>query len=323
MSDLNEVCGIDIEPSAMPRLAVLDDAIIDILAVQTNALREEYRLWRALGFVELSQQQFTEWRMKELQKLKAIYEPDSNLVWLREGETSLTLRLVLAHELAHAWRFLKGIVDKEALWDEWSSPEAAIAFRAGEEGIAIACARAYFAQLSDDEQWAWHDSRYESRLEEVDTYDYTEPFFARSHGWVNVLGPEFVESHPLSLRALMELPVLVESTAELLGHSSTRPQAHMDLGPLILREALVWSGVAWQNAEAIALSVVEDELLWQDLPENSECLRVAIRYSEPELPTGRYLTAREALERWSRFLGAETLESRDGYFVMNSCIPEA
>ena len=139
---------------------------------------------------------------------------------------------------------------------------------------------------------------------------------------MNVLGPEFIESRSQSLPVLARSSTLVKSTAELLGKSATVAQTRVDLGPLALREALVWSGVSWQNAEAIAMGVVEDELQWRSQQGNSECLRVAIRYTEPDLATGRFLTAREALERWSRFLGAEVQESRDGFFVMDSCIAE-
>jgi len=320
--DLKMVCGIDFGSSEMPRIAVLDAPKIEALVTQTEFFEDEYRLWRALGFIDLSRQQFTEQRMREVRSLKAFYEPKSNLVWIREGETPVALRLVLAHELTHAWRILEGVVDDHASWDEWWSPESAIAFRAGEEGIAIACASAYFAQLSESEQWAWHEEQSDYGSDEVDPYGDTEPFYARAHGWVNVLGPEFIESRSQSLPVLARSSTLVKSTAELLGKSATVAQTRVDLGPLALREALVWSGVSWQNAEAIAMGVVEDELQWRSQQGNSECLRVAIRYTEPDLATGRFLTAREALERWSRFLGAEVQESRDGFFVMDSCIAE-
>ena len=322
LNGLKQACGIEFSPEQLPQIARLDEATIDSLSAQVDAFNREYQLWRSLGFIETPRPQFVQHRVGELQSLAGFYEPGQNIVWLRQDELSVAMKLVLAHELTHAWRILNGFADTQAIRDEWSRPEASIAFRAGEEGIAIACTRSYFSQLSDEDRWAWHERLEQNDSSAVDAHPILEPFFGRAHGWVNVLGPEVIESHPRPLHELVRVPTLIGSTATLLGKPAAAAQTHIDLGPLILREALVWSGVPWQNAEAIALGVIEDELRWQTQQGDADCLRVAIRYVEPKLATGRYLTAREAFERWSRFLDATVLETRDGFFVMDSCIPE-
>lgn len=319
LASLEEACGIQFDELQLPNVKY------GLPKSDLQAATFDYLLFKFLGFVADDLETYGRFTESIADRRLGSYDIATATVRLHPKLKDASADLVhvtLLHELAHSWHLqVNPAIARSLGMSMWATPDSYLSASAMAEGFAVTCMDTWskshpgirFGEM-DSGEIALREPNESSWFWSTDG-DLTElsRFHERTWQWVYGLGSNYFaealsRTDTESLEGLATAP-LPASTAELLKYQ-TPPQCEggcRSLGALLIREMLIWSGMDWQNSDAVSSSVLEDALEWTDDGEGNICVQLHMIYRELETVHPRSLGVRNAIRRWAAIHGHSVL----------------
>ncbi|WP_419947261.1 hypothetical protein [Candidatus Poriferisodalis sp.] len=331
MADVRNSCGISFDRDSLPSVLIADNGASMTSISSLDALFREYLLYSFLGFISTDFEMYVDFYRGRAADRAGFYDARTRTVYLNPHVDGFWTDQILAHELAHVWL-------NDALRERQSNlplsiadePDHYLTIAAVSEGFAHACQSQYAAEriLAQRDLPAKGSGRSPRDTMPLDNGPLDRslalaPFFERASGWTYSIGQAYVTDRlrsgdPTSIVALARRDDWPQNTAELMGYDVD--SAGRQLGALLMREALVWSGVAWQNADAISASIVHDEFSIEAGGSSDEwCVTLSVEFGETKSARPRSLNAADALRRWAILAGNEIIDEDSHHLTFRRC----
>ena len=327
--ELQNSCGISFSDDMLPTIVELGTDEFDEKLPDT--LFREYLLYRFLGFVATNFETYADFYRERAAERAGYYDPQARAIYLHSHVDPFWTDQVLAHELAHVW--LDDALrhrDRRLPLSIADAPDSYLTLAAVSEGFAHTCQLQYatervLAQRDLPTRGAGRTSDNTMPLDNrpVDQSHALAPFFERASGWTYSIGRAYVQDRlqmndPASIIALARRDDWPQNTSELMGYQVG--PSDRQLGGLLTREALIWSGIAWDNADAISASITLDELeIEAGGPSDEWCVTLSIELGQMEPVRPRFLGARQAFRRWASLTGNGVVEEGRDRMVIRKC----
>ncbi|MDE0499215.1 MAG: hypothetical protein OXH86_17900 [Acidimicrobiaceae bacterium] len=315
LASLEESCGIRFDGMQLPNVEFA------MPRSDLQATISDYLLFKFLGFVVDDIEDYAGFTDTIANQRLGSYDIATATVRLhpRLKDASADIVLVaLLHELVHSWHLQVNSAVAESLeMGIRDAPDSYLSALAMAEGLAVTCAEAWLQSRrgtgfgdSDSGNLALRRPNGSERSWFTDeNFAELSRFHKRTWQWVYGLGSSYFEAalSQIDAKAIGDLATspLPTSTAELMEYQ-TVPQCEGDcrsLGALLMREMLIWSGIDWQNSDAVSSSVLEDTLEWSDDRDGNTCIQLHLVYGELETVHPRSLGVRDAIRRWAAIHG--------------------
>lgn len=319
LDSLEESCGLRFAGLQLPAVKFA------IPAPDLQSTVSDYLLFKFLGFVTDNFETYIRFADAAADERLGSYNVATETIHLhprlRDASVDL-IRVALFHELVHSWHLQMHPEITESLRSSMSAePDRYLVALAMAEGFAVTCMDTWLKSHRSDVMGRGDGLTYIGRNSNhggrsTFTYEASSDlsrFHRRTWQWVYGLGSNFFSDvmNQASTGAFEDLAgvSLPSSTAELIGYQNADQcnDGCRSLGALLTREMLIWSGLDWQAADAVSLSVLEDALDWTDDDEGSTCARLEVVYRELRAVHPRTLGVRDALRRWAAVHGHSIL----------------